>query len=311
MKRKEGSEAGADAGAAQEPSCVFVKTQYQGDEDLRGFIDFLHHHDINNYIDLPEIAVMGDTSSGKSSLLSAISQIQLPSNDQLTTRCPLRLRMEKSETVKAQLEIKWHFSSKYAVSADTGLALYKNQRCLGSSRGFRDGSKANTCEAGANPVGAPSAIQQIALMNTLMLQMKDLNDRVVEAEAASEKAVAQLTATAQSGDGELKALRKLSYMPHVARNPSPPSPSTLESDMLQMYDLYNAKTRDALSKPTGLSMRYEQLVVVPSLSYLHDIVAYTKSTLDWIEDTMIHPTERSWHGEYLPRTTPSSVDSLF
>eukprot|EP00854_Cymbomonas_tetramitiformis_P000908 gene908-1422_t len=130
MKRKEGSEAGADAGAAQEPSCVFVKTQYQGDEDLRGFIDFLHHHDINNYIDLPEIAVMGDTSSGKSSLLSAISQIQLPSNDQLTTRCPLRLRMEKSETVKAQLEIKWHFSSKYAVSADTGLALYKNQRCL-------------------------------------------------------------------------------------------------------------------------------------------------------------------------------------
>ena len=56
---------------------------------------------------------MGDTSSGKSSLLSAISQIELPSNDQITTRCPLRLRMEKSERTFARIGIKWHTTSNY------------------------------------------------------------------------------------------------------------------------------------------------------------------------------------------------------
>eukprot|EP00854_Cymbomonas_tetramitiformis_P027348 gene27348-33689_t len=86
---------------------------FEGDERLREFIDFLHQHNINEYINLPEIAVMGDTSSGKSSLLSALAQIQLPSNNQLTTRCPLRLRMEKSDVVRARLGIKWHSSSSY------------------------------------------------------------------------------------------------------------------------------------------------------------------------------------------------------
>ena len=56
---------------------------------------------------------MGDTSSGKSSLLSAISQIELPSNDQITTRCPLRLRMEKSDRTFARIGIKWHITSSY------------------------------------------------------------------------------------------------------------------------------------------------------------------------------------------------------
>jgi hypothetical protein len=38
---------------------------------------------------------MGDTSSGKSSLLSAIAGNNIfPSNNELTTRCPTRLRME-------------------------------------------------------------------------------------------------------------------------------------------------------------------------------------------------------------------------
>eukprot|EP00985_Skeletonema_marinoi_P028827 scaffold26084_cov80-Skeletonema_marinoi.AAC.4 len=46
---------------------------------------------------LPMIAVMGDTSSGKSSLLSNISLIELPSADVLTTRCPIMLKMHYSK----------------------------------------------------------------------------------------------------------------------------------------------------------------------------------------------------------------------
>jgi len=86
--------------------------------NLRSFMDKLHAEGINEYIDLPEIAVMGDTSTGKSSLLSSIAEIQLPSNDNLTTRCPLRLRMEKRDKESASIRIKWHSSSSYKEDSD-------------------------------------------------------------------------------------------------------------------------------------------------------------------------------------------------
>ncbi len=121
-------------------------------------------------------------------------------------------------------------------------------------------------------------------MNTMMLQMKDLSDRVVVAEAASEKAAAQMAATTQSGDAELDALQKRPYVPPATGNPFPTRPSTLESDMPQMYDMYNDETYDALPKRTNSAMRYEQLILAPSLSYLHNAVAHPESTLDWIED---------------------------
>ena len=53
------------------------------------------------------IAVMGDTSSGKSSLLSNISLIELPSNDKLTTRCPCMLKMHNSKTRSASVKVSW------------------------------------------------------------------------------------------------------------------------------------------------------------------------------------------------------------
>jgi len=83
----------------------------QHEELHRKFIDVLHQSDVGRYIELPQISVMGDTSSGKSSLLSAISGVEFPANDKITTRCPLRLRMEKcreGRPVRAQVGIKWH-----------------------------------------------------------------------------------------------------------------------------------------------------------------------------------------------------------
>ena len=79
----------------------------------RKFIDYLHQNDIGKYIELPQIATMGDTSSAKSSVLSAISMIQFPSNDKLTTRCPMRLRMERNNEVSSRVYVKWHKNSKY------------------------------------------------------------------------------------------------------------------------------------------------------------------------------------------------------
>lgn len=59
---------------------------------------------------------MGSTSSGKSSLLSQIcGSIEFPSNCNLTTRCPTRLRMEKVYDCEdyAKISINWHLSSNY------------------------------------------------------------------------------------------------------------------------------------------------------------------------------------------------------
>ncbi|KAK3271043.1 hypothetical protein CYMTET_20585 [Cymbomonas tetramitiformis] len=79
--------------------------------------------------------------------------------------------------------------------------------------------------------------QQTALLNTMLQQMKDLNTRV---EAA---------------------LRQLPYGPHVAGNPFPTRPATLETDVPQMFNLNNDKTYGALSKLTHSSMLCEHLLV--------------------------------------------------
>ncbi|KAK3277751.1 hypothetical protein CYMTET_14258, partial [Cymbomonas tetramitiformis] len=96
--------------------------------------------------------------------------------------------------------------------------------------------------------------QQSAMMKLVMQQMTDLNARVEVAEATAAKAVSQ------------------------AR------PATLDTDMPQMYDLYNDKTYDTLSKRTNSSMRYEHLVLAPALSYMHDAIAYSEVTLDWLQE---------------------------
>jgi GTPase SAR1 family protein len=83
------------------------------DNKMREFIDSLHADGIDEYISLPEIAVMGDTSSGKSSLLSALSGILLPANHQLTTRCPTRMRMEQASQRRASVSVVWHSTSAY------------------------------------------------------------------------------------------------------------------------------------------------------------------------------------------------------
>ncbi|KAG9256548.1 P-loop containing nucleoside triphosphate hydrolase protein [Emericellopsis atlantica] len=53
---------------------------------LFDLIDRLRHQGISKYVDLPEIIVCGDQSSGKSSVLEAISGLSFPTKDNLCTR---------------------------------------------------------------------------------------------------------------------------------------------------------------------------------------------------------------------------------
>ncbi|ETO60177.1 hypothetical protein F444_21600 [Phytophthora nicotianae P1976] len=74
-------------------------------EEERKLVDKLRDIGLGQYIELPQIAVMGDTSSGKSSLLSALSGVSFPSNDQLTTRCPTQLILTRADTFRGTVRL--------------------------------------------------------------------------------------------------------------------------------------------------------------------------------------------------------------
>ncbi|KAI2512897.1 Dynamin [Fragilaria crotonensis] len=80
-----------------------------GNADLREFMELVTSTThVKRYIKLPMICVMGDTSSGKSSLLSALSMVQFPSSHELTTRCPILLQMTHSNEARATVSIQWN-----------------------------------------------------------------------------------------------------------------------------------------------------------------------------------------------------------
>ena len=71
----------------------------QFDKEVRPYLDLidsLRHVGVHQDVSLPQIAVMGDQSSGKSSVLHSLSGIPFPKGSGLVTRCPTQLIMSKS-----------------------------------------------------------------------------------------------------------------------------------------------------------------------------------------------------------------------
>ena len=68
------------------------------EEDVRPFIDIideLRSIGLDKDVPLPAVVVVGDQSAGKSSVLEAISGVELPRGTDIVTRCPLELRLKK------------------------------------------------------------------------------------------------------------------------------------------------------------------------------------------------------------------------
>ncbi|XP_039225181.1 interferon-induced GTP-binding protein Mx-like isoform X2 [Crotalus tigris] len=63
-------------------------------------IDSLRALGVEKDLALPAIAVIGDQSSGKSSVLEALSGVALPRGSGIVTRCPLELKMKKNNNIK-------------------------------------------------------------------------------------------------------------------------------------------------------------------------------------------------------------------
>ncbi|KAK4032160.1 P-loop containing nucleoside triphosphate hydrolase protein [Parachaetomium inaequale] len=73
-------------------------------------IDRLRLQGINNYISLPQIIVCGGQSSGKSSVLEAISGVSFPVKSNLCTRFPTELVLRKTPHAGACVSIVPHES---------------------------------------------------------------------------------------------------------------------------------------------------------------------------------------------------------
>lgn len=63
----------------------------------------MRHQTLGLNIQLPAIAVVGDQSSGKSSVLESLSGVALPRGGNLVTRCPLELALRRGPTESACL----------------------------------------------------------------------------------------------------------------------------------------------------------------------------------------------------------------
>ena len=79
----------------------------QFDRQVRPYIDLidsLRSLGLDEDISLPSVVVIGDQSTGKSSVLEAISGVQLPRGTGIVTRCALELRMKKMKIKEPRAE---------------------------------------------------------------------------------------------------------------------------------------------------------------------------------------------------------------
>lgn len=78
--------------------------------DLLDSIDCLRSQGISHYVSLPQIIVCGDQSSGKSSVLEAISGVSFPIKSNLCTRFPTELVLRKTPHIGVRVSIVPHHS---------------------------------------------------------------------------------------------------------------------------------------------------------------------------------------------------------
>jgi GTPase SAR1 family protein len=88
--------------------------------ELLDSIDTLRSQGISHYVSLPQIIVCGDQSSGKSSVLEAISGVSFPVKSSLCTRFPTELVLRKNSQVGIRVSIVPHQSRSEAEQSSLG-----------------------------------------------------------------------------------------------------------------------------------------------------------------------------------------------
>lgn len=83
---KMASEDDKDSHNSDEVLTPLIQLQSKDYEEILNVIDQLRSEGISKYVNLPQLIVCGDQSSGKSSVLEAISGLGFPTKDNICTR---------------------------------------------------------------------------------------------------------------------------------------------------------------------------------------------------------------------------------
>ena len=87
------------------PAGVLNRLQTKDHEEVLDVIDQLRSEGISRYVDLPQLIVCGDQSSGKSSVLEAVSGLSFPSKENLCTRFATELILRRASASSVKVSI--------------------------------------------------------------------------------------------------------------------------------------------------------------------------------------------------------------
>lgn len=87
------------------PAHPVINIQSRSHEQLLDVIDKLRSQGISRFIDLPQLIVCGDQSSGKSSVLEAVSGLQFPTKTAPCTRFATELVLRRGFEVTSSISI--------------------------------------------------------------------------------------------------------------------------------------------------------------------------------------------------------------
>jgi vacuolar protein sorting-associated protein 1 len=97
---------------------IFSGTEYEArSKKLVAIIQALRDCGTEEVIQLPKIAVIGNQSAGKSSLIEAISQVKLPRASGTCTRCPMEVVLRQGD---ADAPSQWHCKVSLRFEHDEG-----------------------------------------------------------------------------------------------------------------------------------------------------------------------------------------------
>lgn len=81
-------------------------------------VDKLRDNNLGKYVELPQIVVVGDQSSGKSSVLSAIAQVEFPSRGNVCTRFATELSLRRADETRLEATIRAHVDAAEDIKKD-------------------------------------------------------------------------------------------------------------------------------------------------------------------------------------------------